>query len=455
MYGRPMTVKECADQARRALDAGRLDEGEWMLDRAEAIKAGPLALAAFEQRATASLYVGDTVKAIRTERRDTERLDAAMKSAFLESVEAEFDYDERTQKLANELHGGNYAQLCYDKSRAYAKYLKNGYTDRPLASTLVLSPAQIREAVKSGVSAAEVKATMVEAQDTLGGFLVAEAIREEVLGRAATLQVVRSRATIDTAGANGGLGFPIFQGSGDVYPTALRGVWGSETQASSAENPTLGTIKPEIKLWRCMVKTSKSLLEDAGARLANNLNRIFAETVAVAEDAAELTGAGVTDPLGILATSAPGTLSNSDIRVTNSGHATTLTGDGIVNMIYSLPGQYRTAPGYAITMSSATLKVVRSLKDTAGRYIFDPATGTLCGGKVIESESMPAIAANAYPILSGDFAGYFISDKLGLSISRYDDDQTASVDQIWYYLRRRLGGTVGEGWRFGALKVAN
>ena len=78
----------------------------------------------------------------------------------------------------------------------------------------------------------------------------------------------------------------------------------------------------------------------------------------------------------------------------------------------------------------------------------------VCGYPLAESESMPGIAADAYPMLAGDFAGYGIVDRVDLSIVSRDDATTAEVDQIWFDTRSRLGGNVTEGYRFSALKVA-
>lgn len=441
------TLRDTLDAAKRANKAGRYEEAQALLDRARAIKAGPAAVAALD-------YAGDMVKAMRTERQEDARLHRAMQTAFKAEALAEIDPD--AEQLANELHGGNYADAVYQKQQQYMRYLR-GADIRQLsaAKTCVLSPRQLLEAVLMGLSAAELKATMQEAQDTLGGFLTAETLSDSIMGRAASLCVVRSRATVDTPGAGASLTYARWEGSGDIYSTALRGVWSSELQASVAENPRLVKSTIEPKLWRLKVIVSRSLLEDAGPRFGANLHAKFAETYAVSEDAEMLTGAGVTGPHGILAQQVPGTLANKDIRVTNSGNASAITADGVISTIYSLPGQYRRAPGFCVTMNAATVKAVRTLKDTGGRYLFDEGNYSICGYPLAESESMPDIAANAYPVLAGDFAGYAVGEKLGLSVELIQDSTLAETDSAAFYIRRRVGGAVAEGYRFSALKIAS
>lgn len=449
-----MTAKECADAADQALKVGDHDHAEWLIRRANAIKAGPDALRKFDMQGIVAVRAPEFIKQIQATRQHDARIDQAMDAAI--KAEALAEIDPAAAKLADELHGGNYAQRSHEKARAYVSYLKGapvselGGADR----TVVLSPAQLLEAVRMGWSAAEIKATLITSQDSLGGFLVSGTVSDQVLGRAAALSVVRQRATVDTPGAAGSIGFPIFLGSGDVYPSELRGQWTSEIGTLTEENPLVGMVKPPINLWRCKVRVTKSLLEDAGARLINGLNKLFAETIRVEEDKQELVGDGSGAPLGILAQQVAGTLVNKDIRVVNSGNPTAIMADGVINMIYSLPAQYRNAPGFAVTCKAATVKALRLLQDQTGRYLFDERDHTLCGYTLAESESMPTIAANAFPLACGDFSGYAIADKVGLSIERFDDSATADVDSVIIYVRRRLGGTPAAGYRFAALKVS-
>lgn len=400
--------------------------------------------------------VSEHIKAIRDVRSENEQIDRVMLNAIKAGYLAEID--PVAARLADELHGGDYAAAVAAKSAAYVRYLKGESIDQlgGMDRMVVLSPAQILECVRMGWSAAQIKATFITSQSSLGGFLVGDVVSEQILGRAASLSVVRKRATVDTPGVAGGLGFPVFVGSGDVYPSALRGYWTSETQSMGAleENPTIGMVKPPINLWRMKVRVTKSLLEDAGARMVNALNRLFAETIGVEEDKQELVGSGAGVPLGILATQSAGVLVNGSVRVVNSGNPSTITADGVINMIYSLPGQYRSAPGFAVTCKAATVKALRLLRDAAGRYLFDDRDHTLCGYPLAESESMPDIAPDAFPLLAGDFAGYAIADHVGLSIQRYDDSSTADTDSVLIDVRRRLGGTPAEGYRFSTLKVS-
>ena len=78
----------------------------------------------------------------------------------------------------------------------------------------------------------------------------------------------------------------------------------------------------------------------------------------------------------------------------------------------------------------------------------------LQGYTVLEQEAMPAVAANAFPLLFGDPEGYYIVDRIGMTIERFLDATTARQNQVVYVMRRRLGGQTVEPWRFSVLKCS-
>jgi HK97 family phage major capsid protein len=387
---------------------------------------------------------------------ELDRLAEGTQNAISSAVVIARDSAHDAERVLDELHGGNYRRLADAKEAAYKAYLRGAPWPHVahLANVVVLSPQQVLDCIKAGMSVAEIKTTLIESNGGLGGFLVPSANSERIFARAATVAVVRPRATVDTPGQAGVIAFPSIQGSGDVYPSALRGAWLTETGTATAENPLIGLIKPAINLWRCRVDVSRNLFEDGGARFLSRIEDTIAETLGAEEDRSCLVGSGVGQPLGVFAQDGNGNLLNADVRVTNSGDASAITADGVINMIFSLPGQYRAAPGFAVVCKGATLKAIRGIKDTTGRYVFDELNRTIAGYPVLESEAMPAIAANAYPLGCGDFEGYAIADQSALAVEFFNDSATAATNSVRIFARRRLGGMPAAGYRFAALKVA-
>jgi len=363
------------------------------------------------------------------------------------------------RRLADELHGGDYARTSWEKNEAYTQYLRGEPFERlgAIAKKAVLSPRRIEAAVALGMGAAELKAVQQESQDTLGGVLVAEVVSDRILSRSAALAVVRPRAFVSTVGVGGSLAVPIVTGGNSTYTNALRGRTMSETQAISGleENFRLGMVKPPVHLLRVRCRVSKSLQEDAGPRLISIFEQQAAFWKAAKEDNLFLVGTGANEPLGLLAQQVPGTLANGDITVVNSGSAAAITADGVINTVYSDgSAQYRAQPGYCIACSTNTLKQIRILKDSSGRYLFDDRDHRLLGYPLVETPSVPEIAANAFVLICGDMEGYAIIDRIGLSIVQYNDSHTADTDEMYFDVRVRLAGTVAQGWRFSVLRVS-
>ena len=50
-------------------------------------------------------------------------------------------------------------------------------------------------------------------------------------------------------------------------------------------------------------------------------------------------------------------------------------------------------------------------------------------------------------------AGYWIVQKAGLTIARFQDSYTG-INKVEYHVRRRVGGRVVETWRFAVQKTA-
>jgi HK97 family phage major capsid protein len=74
------------------------------------------------------------------------------------------------------------------------------------------------------------------------------------------------------------------------------------------------------------------------------------------------------------------------------------------------------------------------------------------GYRVLVSEDMPDVAANAYPIAFGDFAaGYTIAERPDLRVLR---DPFSAKPNVLFYASKRVGGDVTDYAAIKLLKVA-
>jgi HK97 family phage major capsid protein len=97
-------------------------------------------------------------------------------------------------QVMGELYGSNYRGLSHAKTADFLRYIRSGRYDEKLHRAVVYTPVQVAQALADGVSVSELKATQVESQDTLGGYLVPEDIRDQIVQRLVGMTAMRKIA---------------------------------------------------------------------------------------------------------------------------------------------------------------------------------------------------------------------------------------------------------------------
>lgn len=364
--------------------------------------------------------------------------------------------DESSAKAAilTDLVGSDYQQRIWDQGAAFAKYLRGGEyalerAERKALEMQVFPFETIEQMVKSGYSIAEIKSTMVEAQGTLGGFAVPATMQSAIIQRMPGLTAVRgSGATVINLTTGNSTEYVEITGGGDQYVSGLRGSWGTETQTPTSKNYTLGTKTITADVYTYKVPMSQSLVEDA-SNLVTVLQNLATTTMAMDEDDACLIGDGAGKPRGIL----PGSTNALGLAYVASGAASTLKANGIKSLKRGIAVQYRQSA--VMIANSDTFLDIELLVDGQGQYLFPDLTdeAQLLRRRKYESESMPDVNTNTFPIIFGDMSGYTIVERSGMTIARYQDSNTGP-NLVEFHFRRRVGGRVTEPWKFCVQKVA-
>jgi HK97 family phage major capsid protein len=208
-------------------------------------------------------------------------------------------------------------------------------------------------------------------------------------------------------------------------------------------------------------RISLANLEDSAFDLEAELSAEFAEQFGVAEGAAVASGNGVGKPLGFLDANAAGPSTPIDFTV--SGGASSIAGasgsegDGLVNLFHAVKTAYASRGRWAL--NRASLGKVRLLKDTQGRYLWQPglsesAPATILGAPYTECPDMPNEGSGTFPIAFGDWQrAYTLVDRVGMAITR-DPFTVASSGQVKFTARRRVGGQVILGEALRLLKCS-
>ena len=279
---------------------------------------------------------------------------------------------------------------------------------------------------------------LTEGTDSEGGHLVPIDWQAQIIQAAGARAGLRAQVTAVPTSRDS-VEWPTIEGADDVHASAVRRTWVDEQPAEGAADtePTFGAVRIPVHTAMLTTKASRNLVEDSAVPFTQILASLFADEVRLADEESFLSGDGVAKPLGLLNT--------PDVPSVVTGSAAAITADGLVDLFYDLPAQYR--DNSIFIMNSATEDAVRKLKDDNGQYIwvggFAAAPETLLGRPVLSSEFMPAVAANATPIAFGDFRRYVVVDRVGFTIQRIDaDQQLAEKNQIGFVGRQRVGGRV-------------
>lgn len=230
----------------------------------------------------------------------------------------------------------------------------------------------------------------------------------------------------------------------------LRGTasgWVGETAArTETVGPTFGTLTVKLGEIYANPSATQQLLDDSLIDIESWLAGEVETEIAYQENLAFVSGTGANDrPNGILTYVTGGANAAANplgaIGVVNSGAAAALTSDGIQNLIYALPSEFRQNARFA--MNLASIGKVRLLKDGQGNYLWQPSyqagePASVAGYPLTEVAAMPDIAANAKPLLFGDFKRtYLIVDGIGIRVLR---DPFTNKPYVMFYTTKRVGG---------------
>lgn len=267
--------------------------------------------------------------------------------------------------------------------------------------------------------------------DTAGGYLAPTEYVREIIKAETEISPVRGLVRVRST-VNKSIQIPRRTGQ-------FAAVWVAE-QGTKSETTGLAYGLMEINAHEvyALIDISNQMLEDSAFDMEAELRMEASEQFAVAEGAALVSGSGVGRPEGFMA-------STSGVSTTNSGHATTVTADGLISLKHAVKTAYTANANYV--MNRTTLGSVRKLKDGNGQYLWQPgiAAGkpnSIDGDPYVELPDMPSEGAGLKPVAYGDFRrGYTLVDRIAMEFLR-DPYTQATGGNVRFIFRRRIGGQV-------------
>lgn len=282
-----------------------------------------------------------------------------------------------------------------------------------------------------GSLSGEERKVMTVADSTTGGFLAPAEMLDEMIKGVIEFSPFRSVARVRTTGLRS---VKVVRRTQTASAT-----WVGEIETrTDTQDPKIGMLEIPTHELYARTRVSVQDLEDAQFDLQGFITEEAIEQFAVAEAAAFVDGDGNLKPRGFL--------NDPDVTTVNSGDATSLTPDGIINMAYDLKTFYANNASWGLNRK--TIGEVRKLKETTdGNYLWVPglAAGeapTILDMPYVEMSDLPEVAASARALVLGDWRrAYLIVDRVATQVLR-DDLTEADSGLVKFLLRRRLGGQV-------------
>ena len=279
--------------------------------------------------------------------------------------------------------------------------------------------------------------TMSVGTSAQGGYTVPTEVSASLADALKAYGGVRSVAEVFRTTAGNDINFPTTDG------TTETGELIGENTTATGSDPSFGVVTLKTyKFSSKVVAIPFELLQDSQIDIEAFIRNRLVTRLGRATNPYFTTGTGTGQPQGIVTAASSG-------KVGTTGQTLTVIYDDLVDLVHSVDPAYRALGKCRFMMADSSLKVIRKLKDTAGRPIFlpgydglgGPMPDTLLGYGITINQDVAAMAANAKSILFGDFTFYKIRDVMDIQIFRFDDSAYIKLGQIGFLAWMRSGGS--------------
>lgn len=304
-----------------------------------------------------------------------------------------------------------------------------------------------------------IKNTMSTTTGSEGGFTVPSLIAAQLYDAMKAYGAMRAVSDIIRTADGKPLSFPTSDG------TAETGEWIAQNTTATALDAAFGTASLNVfKASSKIVAVPFELLQDAVIDMEAFVRNRLAQRLGRLGNTAFTIGTGTTQPDGVVPKAAAG-------KVGTTGQTLTIIYDDVVDLVHAVDPAYR-ATGCSFMTNDSLLKVLRKIKDTAGRPIWIPSydqgirfganneNKTALGEGGYTDQTTPVVfdyllgypvwvnndiavpAANAKSMLFGNFKYYKVRDAMEVTMFRFTDSAYAKLGQVGFLAWARMGGNL-------------
>lgn len=253
----------------------------------------------------------------------------------------------------------------------------------------------------------EQRADLKVGTDSLGGFMVPDEFRNELIVALNEENVIRGLATSFTT-TSGIMTIPVNSAHGSA-------AWGNEESAYATSDETFSEVTLNAYKGKALIKVSEELLNDSAFPIESFLAKEFGRRLGKLEEEAFINGTGSNQPTGIVGGSTLGKTATA----TNA-----ITADELTDLYHALARPYRARATWV--MKDSTIKLIRKLKtgvSSDNTYLWqaglkDGEPDRLFGRPVVASEFMPEPTTGLKPVIFGDLSYYYIGDRQQMAMQR-------------------------------------
>lgn len=296
--------------------------------------------------------------------------------------------------------------------------------------------------------ALKVRNTMSTTTGSEGGFTVQPLVATSLIDLLKAYGFMRRVADQITTANGADLAYPTSDGTTEIGEIV------AQNAAASLGDPVFGTRSLNVfKFSSKIVTIPIELLQDSSIDIVAMVQQRLRDRIGRAQNAFFTTGTGTGQPMGLMTAASVG-------KVGATGQTLTATYDDFVDLVDSLDAAYLDNPPSTPQMpgaepawmfSQTQRRVVRKIKDTAGRPIWTPSydegaaaktPDRLLGYPVNINNDIAVPAANAKTIAFGNLHKYVIRDAMDVTMFRFDDSAFMSKGQVGFLAWSRAGGNL-------------
>lgn len=270
----------------------------------------------------------------------------------------------------------------------------------------------------------EEKRAMSAGTTTAGGYAIPDEFQGEIVKKLANVSAMRNLARIITT--SGDRKIPIQNATGAA-------TWTAEAADYTDVAPTLTEVSLDAYKLTFLVKISEELAHDEAVNLMDYVSDCYATAAGEAQETRFFQGTGSSQINGACTAAAAGVTAASE---------TAITMDELLGLKFAVKPSYWFNGSW--TMAPSTALLIRKLKDSSGRYLWQPSLqigqpDMLDGNPVYLTAGMPAATEGLVPVLFGDFKYYWIAER-GARVIQVLNERFADAGQIGFRAYERIDG---------------